>query len=299
MSGGSAAACFAVICLAAACFVSPGLTVDKQSAVTVAVADQPVSCEIKNEVLQGQTCEAPVIRAWLQDLFDHIDSIPIILFPESSDEILQRISVSVKNNYSTRTLVSRVVCSRAEKSWEFFEISAFFDGFMVKDFPFEEVVLVLRNVTLDPAVMGGPSPERAVKRMDVPILEIKAEAKKVSRFFIKEGTKFGIHLPGMAIEGGTIKVSGRLKILWCDMVVATDLKPEANREGKIYFRAEEMKVAGIGLPRFVVGKIMKTFNPVMSIVESKVPFGLLPSSFEVSGDRLVISSRGPAVIPTR
>lgn len=258
---------------------------------------RPVSCETSAASPAGETCEALVVRTWLQSLFDGIGSMPLVLFPASEDEILRRLSLSVKANYFSRTTVGEVVCARGGHPWEFSEIKAHFDTFMVRGFPFEEVVLSLRNVALDPSAMKGSAPASAILRMETPVMEIRAEASKVSSFFMEEGRKFGISLPGISIEGEKIKVSGRLKILWCDMVVAADLVPEASSGGEIYLKAEGMKVAGIRLPRFVVGKIMKTFNPVIAIVEGRVPFGLMPSSFGVVRDRLVIMSRGEPVKP--
>lgn len=236
-----------------------------------------------------------LIKKHLQKMFYRIPRFPVTLFPESSNEILRRLSISVKNRYYTPTIISslRVVPEEGKDPWSFLRIHACFSTFFARGLPFEKAELILDNVKINPSMMKYSSdPIRAFKKIGNINFLISANAEKLGKFFINEAKCFNVSLPVLKIEDSKMSVSGKLKILWCNMNIFSIFHPETDRKNQINFIIDKMKMAGLGVPRFIVGKLLKTFNPVIRVESNIIPFKLYPVNTRVTDDSLLIYAKG-------
>ncbi|PKK92049.1 MAG: hypothetical protein CVV64_01135 [Candidatus Wallbacteria bacterium HGW-Wallbacteria-1] len=235
--------------------------------------------------------EVNMVKKWAQNLFDLIPAMPLIPFPDSENEILKRLSRSIRQNYFTRSMVSSVSAEATEKPYFYRRLEIDFHNFLFRGIKPLSSRIELFDATIRP-YLALSRPQRALKAARA-VHRLELEPISLSQFISSEATRYGLSMPSFTLDGkGRAKVSGKLRILWCDMNIEALIRLGVNN-GEIEFYIDRMAVSGIPLPRFVLGKMLRTFNPVMRVVPELMPFNLRPVSVTMDATKITILSRSP------
>jgi hypothetical protein len=177
--------------------------------------------------------------------------------------------------------------------WHFLRLRIVFSSFLVRGLPFDNAELILDNVKINPSfIRYSSNPASAFRSIGKISFFIKARADKLGEYFVNEAKKFKVSLPLLSIKDSKMSVSGKLKTLWCDMNIFSVFHPETDNRHQIHFIIDSMKMGGIGVPRFITEKMLKTFNPVIKIESELIPFFLYPVRTRVSDDSIIIYAKG-------
>lgn len=231
------------------------------------------------------------LKRWAQRLFDSMPQMPLLFFPETESKILKKLALSIRRNYYTRTLVQQVRGVRKSSesgAWDFESLRIDFSNFLFRGIRPVACFIDIQEPRVKPALLLS-RPDRAVKWAKA-VHTLILDPESVSAFVSKEAVKYGLSMPSFSVlDKGRARVAGKLKILWCDMNVEAVIRIEAC-QGDIVFYIDRMAVSGIGVPRFIVGRVLRTFNPVLRAALDIMPLGLRPESVLLDRGQVTIIS---------